>query len=202
MHLRISLHRTKLNKQRSADATDGVGREYPWDWEPVTEPCPNNLAAMWPSVEAGWSRSRSHTLFVALHNWPNQLRWDVAEDGPHVAVLELVLDFEIVTGIDVPVQVVKDEEPRSTFSRKAKAFGNLLRTAEHMHGSRVIPATFNECSGWLRSLTVHAGGMTGFDRRPVLGVETLDVIDELRESAEQLGDEELCADIEEGANDQ
>ena len=93
------------------------------------------------------------TFFVAHYTWLNQLRWDVASDGPHVSVLELVLDFEVVTGIDVPVQGVEDEEARRTFSRKAKVFGGVLRAAELMHGSRIIPANFKGTSGWLRSLT-------------------------------------------------
>ena len=81
MFVRICLHRNELNRQRNADATDGARREYPWEWEPTTECCHNDLETKWPSVEAGWSRGWSHTFFVALYTWLNQLRWDVAGVG-------------------------------------------------------------------------------------------------------------------------
>ena len=99
------------------------------------------------------------------------------------------------------MQEVEDEEARRTFSRKAKVFGGVLRAAELMHGSRIAPANFKGTSGWLRALTAYAGSTTRYDRRPVLGAETLDVVDELRDCAERLGDEEMCAFLEHDAEE-
>ncbi len=185
MLVEIEVERFKMDKSRRQLVSNNEQREYPWSWSPPNAAqFPNSLHDYWPGLTDGWSWS--HVFFVAMKNWLKQLRWGPVEAGHQVTLLEMVIDFEVTTGVDVPVLPKTNESFGAELLRKTRTMNCALTTLKKLQKGPVMPATQIKHSGWLKALTAAARGieLLGLDRRPVFGIETLCVMEELRDAIE------------------
>ena len=151
---------------------------FPWGWNlpegAVLESYNPLENVLWGSKHMKKSPRWTEDHFWALKAWLAALRWP---DGttPPITQLELMLDFEIFSGLDVPGETVL---------KRAESFGAMMRTAKTMaRGRDVWKGVEKREVHHLQELG--AGIMTGYTVRPVLthaaGVEGY--LKELKEKA-------------------
>ena len=133
---------------------------FPWGWKPPQEA---ELEAFDPLERVLWKSGHIHSdkwtedLFWAMKTWLAALRWP---DGttPPITQIELMLDFEVFSGLDVPGVSV---------GKRAEFFGSMLRQAEVMAGGRTVWKGVRLTS--VRHLgELGAGTHVGYSVRPVL----------------------------------
>ena len=80
-----------------------------------------------------WPRKHGQPLFDAVVWWLSSLRWPSTEDRMatfNVTLLEMVVDFEVSTGIDVPLGEQSKNVPY--FMPKVRSFSSLMQIVEKM----------------------------------------------------------------------
>ena len=66
---------------------------------------------------------------MAIKNWLGELRWGPENSGFQVTLLEMVIDFEVTTGVDVPVLPKASESLGSELIRKTRMMSCALTCA-------------------------------------------------------------------------
>ncbi|KAJ9443830.1 hypothetical protein DIPPA_09187 [Diplonema papillatum] len=165
MMVQITLERQRRDKKPVQRESDGRGLAYPWEWAPQeTEVIQNSLADYMPR---NWKHGRA--LYLALAQWLASLRWAKSEEEMAVTFIELAVDFEVESGMDLPRRGQKAvgpedaEDGEEDAGQKGEAHGGaalagkmrtllgMLKTLQGTHDGELLPAR-KKSIGWLRRL--------------------------------------------------
>ncbi|KAJ9444445.1 Retrovirus-related Pol polyprotein from type-1 retrotransposable element R2 [Diplonema papillatum] len=196
MMVQITLERQRRDKKPVQRESDGRGLAYPWEWAPQeTEVIQNSLADYMPR---NWKHGRA--LYLALAQWLASLRWAKSEEEMAVTFIELAVDFEVESGMDLPRRGQKAvgpedaEDGEEDAGQKGEAHGGaalagkmrtllgMLKTLQGTHDGELLPAR-KKSIGWLRRLGASGRWTEGLERRCILGRDTLQALRGLEVSA-------------------
>ncbi|KAJ9440501.1 hypothetical protein DIPPA_11179 [Diplonema papillatum] len=196
MMVQITLERQRRDKKPVQRESDGRGLAYPWEWAPQeTEVIQNSLADYMPR---NWKHGRA--LYLALAHWLASLRWAKSEEEMAVTFIELAVDFEVESGMDLPRRGQKAvgpedaEDGEEDAGQKGEAHGGaalagkmrtllgMLKTLQGTHDGELLPAR-KKSIGWLRRLGASGRWTEGLERRCILGRDTLQALRGLEVSA-------------------
>ena len=144
---------------------------YPWGWAPdgPFEQFGQRLAGA--GTPRDWRYSRS--FLRAVCSYLEKLKWPMGPPWRTVTYVELALDFEVATGMDLPASKRHRDGTPPPIADRAQAFANILRTLTVLlsplpvHGGHCIRLSYS-----LAPLGVPRSA--GLSRRPILagGAET------------------------------
>eukprot|EP00664_Eupelagonemidae_sp_cell27_P006048 gene6048-8598_t len=181
----------------ASDDSAPARQRYPWGWDPPGARTSVGLsgADALPPPRAHKKVNKGETsvvhgpdLWYSMLRYLRGLRWPPADapgGGPGITWLEMCMDFEVVTGYDVPRTLRADgltptgaPAGAGPLGERARVFAQAMQQLERLLGEHTVPG--GVAAGAKRQLQLGALGvppshaLTGIPRRPVLagGAET------------------------------
>eukprot|EP01061_Rhynchopus_euleeides_P008848 TRINITY_DN18003_c0_g2_i1.p1 TRINITY_DN18003_c0_g2~~TRINITY_DN18003_c0_g2_i1.p1 ORF type:complete len:598 (+),score=76.42 TRINITY_DN18003_c0_g2_i1:161-1795(+) len=139
LYTEIILQRERLLKQREAEPATGVSvREpFPWGWDPE-EPLETYDKLPDALPPQAWSKVAGVPAYFAVRDWWRQLKWPDDENNRkyHVSWLELAVDFEVFTGVDVVFSPGSKKKGQRALTARDKGtlMAAWMRTCEAIAG--------------------------------------------------------------------
>ena len=135
MMVAITLQRERASRASREEVADL--ERYPWDWSPAeTEPCEIKLDRIRPLGAGAANWKWTHHLYLGLVWWLQQLRW-ANEPRMEVTSIELLIDFEVATGLNVAADI------RADTRKSAAVAGRIKAAVESMEPREAQGATAN-----------------------------------------------------------
>eukprot|EP01060_Flectonema_neradi_P018899 TRINITY_DN2585_c0_g1_i5.p1 TRINITY_DN2585_c0_g1~~TRINITY_DN2585_c0_g1_i5.p1 ORF type:complete len:1775 (+),score=233.22 TRINITY_DN2585_c0_g1_i5:396-5720(+) len=80
-------------------------------------------------IQAEWKVRLGHAMYLAVINWMRELKWSRHPDGTGVTFLELAVDFEAFSGLNLPTSIIKMHRQgtqETTAAKKADTIQHLM----------------------------------------------------------------------------